>query len=124
MKIRRRRFLRLAAAAAALPALPRLARADTYPSRPVHLIIGYPPGGSADMTARLFGQWLSDRLGQQFVVDSRPGAGTNIVNHAVILAPADGYKLLLAAPPNATNPALLAKLNCAFIRDTTPIAGL
>jgi tripartite-type tricarboxylate transporter receptor subunit TctC len=124
MKIRRRSFLRLAAAAAALPALPRFARADTYPSRPVHLIIGYPPGGSADMTARLFGQWLSDRLGQQLVVESRPGAGTNIATQAVIRAPADGYTLLLAAPANATNPALFAKLNFDFIRDTTPIAGL
>jgi tripartite-type tricarboxylate transporter receptor subunit TctC len=124
MKFRRRSFLRLAAAAAALPALPRFARADTYPSRPVHLIIGYPPGGSADMTARLFGQWLSDRLGQQFVVESRSGAGTNIATQAVIRAPADGYTLLLAAPANATNPALFAKLNFDFIRDTTPIAGL
>ena len=124
MKIRRRRFLRLAAAAAALPALPRLARADTYPSRPVHLIIGYPPGGSADMTARLFGQWLSDRLGQQFVVESRTGAGTNIATQTVIRAAPDGYTLLLAAPANATNPALFAKLNFDFIRDTTPIAGL
>ena len=124
MNIRRRNFLRLAAGAAALPALPRLARADTYPSRPVHLIIGYPPGGSADMTARLFGQWLSDRLGQQFVVESRPGAGTNIATQAVIRAPADGYTLLLAAPANATNPALLAKLNFDFIHDTTPVAGL
>jgi tripartite-type tricarboxylate transporter receptor subunit TctC len=124
MNIRRRRFLGLAAAAAALPALPRLARADTYPSRPVHLIIGYPPGGSADMTARLFGQWLSDRLGQQFVVESRTGAGTNIATQAVIRAAPDGYTLLLAAPANATNPALFAKLNFDFIRDTTPIAGL
>ena len=124
MNIRRRSFVRLAAAAAALPALPRFARADTYPSRPVHLIIGYPPGGSADMTARLFGQWLSDRLGQQFVVESRPGAGTNIATQDVIRAPADGYTLLLAAPANATNPALFAKLNFDFIRDTTPIAGL
>ena len=124
MKIRRRRFLRLAAAAAALPALPRLARADTYPSRPVHLIIGYPPGGSADMTARLFGQWLSDRLGQQFVVESRTGAGTNIATQTIIRAAPDGYTLLLAAPANATNPALFAKLNFDFIRDTTPIAGL
>ncbi|HLH89688.1 MAG TPA: tripartite tricarboxylate transporter substrate binding protein [Xanthobacteraceae bacterium] len=124
MTIRRRSFLPLMAAAAALPVLPRWARADTYPSRPVHLIIGYPPGGSADMTARLFGQWLSDRLGQQFVVESRPGAGTNIATQDVIRAPADGYTLLLAAPANATNPALFAKLNFDFIRDTTPIAGL
>ena len=124
MKIRRRSFFRLAAGAAALPALPRFAGAETYPSRPVHLIIGYPPGGSADMTARLFGQWLSDRLGQQVVVESRPGAGTNLATEAVVRAPADGYTLLLAAPANATNPALFAKLNFDFIRDTTPVAGL
>jgi tripartite-type tricarboxylate transporter receptor subunit TctC len=124
MKIRRRRFLRLAAAAAALPALPRFAGAEEYPSRPIHLIFGYTPGGSADMTARLFGQWLSERLNQQVVVESRPGAGTNIATQAVIRAPADGYTLLLAAPANATNPALFAKLNFDFIRDTTPVAGL
>jgi len=124
MKIRRRNFFRFTAGAAALPALPRFARAETYPSRPVHLIIGYPPGGSADMTARLFGQWLSERLSQQFVVESRPGAGTNIATEAVIRAPADGYTLLLAAPANATNPALFAKLNFDFIRDSTPVAGL
>jgi tripartite-type tricarboxylate transporter receptor subunit TctC len=124
MKIRRRSFLRFAAGAAALPALPRLARAETYPSKPVHLIIGYAPGGSADMTARLFGQWLSERLGQQFIVEGRPGAGTNIATEAVVRAPADGYTLLLAAPANATNPALFAKLNFDFIRDTTPVAGL
>ena len=124
MKIRRRSFLRFAAGAAALPALPRLARAETYPSEPVHLIIGYAPGGSADMTARLFGQWLSERLGQQFIVEGRPGAGTNIATEAVVRAPADGYTLLLAAPANATNPALFAKLNFDFIRDTTPVAGL
>jgi tripartite-type tricarboxylate transporter receptor subunit TctC len=124
MKIRRRSFFRLAAGAAALPALPRFATAETYPSRPVHLIIGYTPGGSADMTARLFGQWLSQRLNQQFVVESRPGAGTNIATEDVIRAPADGYTLLLAAPANAANPALFAKLNFDFIRDTTPVAGL
>jgi tripartite-type tricarboxylate transporter receptor subunit TctC len=124
MKIRRRSFFRLAAGAAALPTLPRFATAETYPSRPVHLIIGYTPGGSADMTARLFGQWLSQRLNQQFVVESRPGAGTNIATEDVIRAPADGYTLLLAAPANATNPALFVKLNFDFIRDTTPVAGL
>lgn len=124
MKIRRRGFFRLAAGAAALPALSRFAGAEVYPSRAVHLIIGYPPGGSADMTARLFGQWLSERLGQQFVVESRPGAGTNLATEAVVRAPADGHTLLLAAPANATNPALFAKLNFDFIRDTTPVAGL
>src|SRR5262249_6893425 len=124
MKIRRRRFLRLAAGAAALPALPRLVRAEEYPSRPIHLVIGYTPGGSADMTARLFGQWLSERLNQQVVVESRPGGGTNIATQSVIRAPADGYTLLLASPASATNPALFARLNFDFIRDTTPVAGL
>ena len=124
MKIRRRSLFRLAAGAVALPALSRFARAETYPSRPVHLIIGYPPGGSADMTARLFGQWLGDRLGQQFVIESRTGAGTNLATEAVVRAAPDGYTLLLSAPANATNPALFAKLNFDFIRDTTPVAGL
>jgi tripartite-type tricarboxylate transporter receptor subunit TctC len=124
MKIRRRSFFRLAAGAAALPVLQRFAGAETYSSRPVHLIMGYTPGGSADMTARLFGQWLSERLGQQFIIESRPGAGTNIATEAVVRAQPDGYTLLLAAPANATNPALFAKLNFDFIRDTTPVAGL
>jgi tripartite-type tricarboxylate transporter receptor subunit TctC len=124
MTLPRREFLRLAASAAALPAAPRIARADTYPSRLVHLIIGYPPGGSADMTARLFGQWLSQRLGQHFFVESRPGGATNIATEAALHAPPDGYTLFLASPANATNPALFAKLNFDFIRDTTPIAGL
>jgi tripartite-type tricarboxylate transporter receptor subunit TctC len=124
MTLPRREFLRLAAAAAALPAATRIARADTYPSRPVHLIIGYAPGGSADMTARLFGQWLSQRLGQQFIVESRPGGATNIGTEAALRAAPDGYTLFLASPANATNPALFAKLNFDFVRDITPIAGL
>jgi tripartite-type tricarboxylate transporter receptor subunit TctC len=124
MILRRREFLRWSAGAVALPLIPYVARADTYPSRPVHLIIGYTPGGSADMTARLFGQWLSQRLGQQFVVESRPGGGTNIATEAALHAPPDGYTLLLASPANATNPALFAKLNFDFLRDTTPVAGL
>ena len=121
--IARRKFLHLAASAAAAPALPHIARAETYPSRPVHLIIGYLPGGSADMTARLFGQWLSDRLGQQIVVESRAGASTNIATEAVVRAAADGYTLLLASPANATNAALYDKLNFEFLRDVVPIAG-
>jgi tripartite-type tricarboxylate transporter receptor subunit TctC len=124
MTLRRRGFLRLAAGAAALPIMPRVARADTYPSRPVHLIIGYAPGGSADMTGRLFGQWLSRRLGQQFIVESRPGGATNIATEAALHAPPDGYTLFLASPANTTNPALFAKLNFDFIHDSTPIAGL
>jgi tripartite-type tricarboxylate transporter receptor subunit TctC len=124
MGIARRKFLKLAASAVAAPALPRLARADAYPSRPVHLVIGYLPGGSADMTARLFGQWLSDRLGQQFIVESKPGASTNLATEAVIHAPPDGYTLFLASPANATNASLYDKLNFTFINDVEPVAGL
>jgi tripartite-type tricarboxylate transporter receptor subunit TctC len=116
--------LSLAAGGVALPTLTRLSRADTYPSRPVHLIIGYLPGGSADMTARLFGQWLSERLGQQFVVESRSGGSTNIATEAVIRAAPDGYTLLLASPANATNAALYDKLNFEFLRDVEPVAGM
>jgi tripartite-type tricarboxylate transporter receptor subunit TctC len=123
MTLPRRKFLHLAASAAAAPALPYIARAETYPSRPIHLIIGYLPGGSADMTARLFGQWLSDRLGQQVVVESRAGASTNIATEAVVRAAPDGYTLLLASPANATNAALYDKLNFEFLRDVEPIAG-
>jgi tripartite-type tricarboxylate transporter receptor subunit TctC len=124
MTLPRRNFLHLAAATAVVPALPHIARAETYPSRPVHLIIGYLPGGSADMTARLFGQWLSDRLGQQIVVESRAGASTNIATEAVVRAAPDGYTLLLASPANATNAALYEKLNFDFLRDIDPVAGL
>jgi tripartite-type tricarboxylate transporter receptor subunit TctC len=124
MKLPRREFLRLAGATVALPALSRIARAQTYPSRPVRLIIGYPPGGSADITARLIGQWLSERLGQQFVIESRPGAGTNIATEAAIRATPDGYTLFLVAPANAINATLYEKLNYNFIRDIAPIAGL
>jgi len=125
MKFPRRRFLQLAgAAAAAASAAPRPGSAATYPSRPVHLVIGYLPGGSADMTARLFGQLLSDRLGQQFVVESRSGASTNIATEAVIRAVPDGYTLLLASPANATNATLYDKLNFNFIDDVEPVAGL
>jgi len=107
-----------------MPAVQRRARADTYPSRPVHLLIGYLPGGSADMTARLFGQWLSERLNQQFVVESRSGGSTNIATEAVIRAVPDGYTLFLASPANATNASLYDKLNFEFLRDVEPIAGL
>jgi tripartite-type tricarboxylate transporter receptor subunit TctC len=100
------------------------ARAEAYPSRPVRLIIGYLPGGSADMTARLFGQWLSDRLGQQIVVESRSGASTNIATEAVIRATPDGYTLFLASPANATNASLYDKLNFEFLRDVEPVASL
>src|SRR5438309_7925726 len=98
MKLPRRRFLHLAAGAAALPAVSRIARAQNYPTRPVRIIVGYPPGGGADITARLMGQWLSERLGQQFVVDYRPGAGSHIAAEAVVKSPPDGYTLLLFDP--------------------------
>jgi tripartite-type tricarboxylate transporter receptor subunit TctC len=124
MKLSRRKFLYLAAGAAIVPAAPDRATASDYPTRPVHLIIGYPPGGSADMTARLTSQWLSERLGQQFIVESRPGAATNIATESVVRAAPDGYTLLLAAPANATNVALFAQLNFDFMRDIVPVAGL
>ena len=101
-----------------------MAAAQTYPARPVRLIIGYPPGGSADITARLSGQWLSERLGQPFVIESRPGAGTNIATETVVNAPPDGYTLLLVAPANAINATLYEKLNHNFMRDIAPVAGL
>ena len=123
MNLPRRRFLYLAGGAAALPALSRIASAQAYPTRPVRLIIGYPPGGSADITARLIGQWLSERLGQPFVVESRPGAGTNIATETVVNAPPDGYTLLLVAPANAINATLYEKLNHNFMRDIAPVAA-
>jgi tripartite-type tricarboxylate transporter receptor subunit TctC len=124
MRFPRREFLRLAGAAVALPAVARLARAQAYPARSVRLIIGYPPGGSADITARLMTQWLTERLGQSFIVESRPGGGTNIATEAVINAPPDGYTLLLVAPANAINATLYEKLNHNFLRDIEPVAGL
>jgi tripartite-type tricarboxylate transporter receptor subunit TctC len=124
MKFQRRQFLRLAGAAIALPAVSRVASAQAYPSRQVRLIIGYPPGGSADITARLMAQWLTERLGQSVIIESRPGGGTNIATEAVINAPPDGYTLLLVAPANAINATLYEKLNHNFLRDIMPIAGL
>jgi tripartite-type tricarboxylate transporter receptor subunit TctC len=124
MKLPRRHFLHLAAGAAALSAVSRMAWAQTYPTRPVRWIIGYPPGGSADITARLMGQWLSERLGQTFVIESRPGAGTNIATETVVRAPPDGYTLLLVAPANAINATLYDRLSYDFIRDIAPVAGL
>src|SRR6516225_2118713 len=101
MKLPRRNFLRLAAGAAALSGVSRIARAQAYPSRPVRLIVGFAPGGGVDITARLLGQWLSERLGQQFIIENRPGAGTNIATEAVVRAPPDGYTLLLVNAANA-----------------------
>ena len=124
MKLSRRSLLHLSAGAVALPALSRRARAQTYPSRPIRLIIGYTPGGSADITARLTGQWLSERLGQSVIVESRPGGGTNIATEAVVRAPPDGYTLLLVAPANAINATLYDKLSFDFLRDIVPVAGI
>src|SRR6476660_9547578 len=120
----RRQFLHLAAGAAALPTASRFAWAQAYPSRPVRLIIGYPPGGSADITARLTGQWLSERLGQPVVIESRPGAATNLATEAVVRASPDGYTLLLVAPANAINATLYDKLGFDFLRDIVPVAGI
>src|SRR5215831_15712971 len=103
MKLPRRNFLHLAAAAAALPAVSRVARAQNYPTRPVRIIVPFAPAGSTDIVVRLIGQWLSERLGQQFVVENRPGAGTNIGTEAVVTAPADGYTLLIVGTSQAIN---------------------
>jgi tripartite-type tricarboxylate transporter receptor subunit TctC len=124
MKLPRRLFLNLAAGAAALPVASRFAWAQAYPTRPVRLIVGFPPGGGVDTTARLIAQSLSDRLGQQFVIDNRPGAGSNIGTEAVVRAIPDGYTLLLATNPNSVNASLYEKLNYNFIRDIAPVAGI
>jgi tripartite-type tricarboxylate transporter receptor subunit TctC len=124
VKLPRRNFLHLAAAAAALPALSRIAWAQAYPTRPVRLIAPFAPGGSSDITARLIGQWLSERLGQQFVIDNRPGGGSNIGTEAVVRASPDGYTLLMAGAYNAINATLYDKLNFNFIRDIAPVASV
>jgi tripartite-type tricarboxylate transporter receptor subunit TctC len=124
MNLPRRRFLHLAAGAATLPAVSRVARAQTYPSRPVRVIVPFAPAGDTDLVARLIGQWLSERLGQPFIIENRPGAGTNIGTEAVVRAPADGYTLLLASPPSAINATLYDKLNFVFLRDIAPVAGV
>jgi tripartite-type tricarboxylate transporter receptor subunit TctC len=121
MKFPRRAFLHLAVGAAALPAVSRIARAQAYPSRPVRIIVGFPAGGATDIQARLMGQWLSDRLGQQFIVENRSGASGNIGTEAVAKAPADGYTLLQVVTPNAINAALYSNLNFDFARDITPV---
>ena len=120
----RRKFLHLAAGASALPAVSHIAWAQAYPTRPVHIIVGYAPGGATDIMARLVGQWLSERLGQQFVIENRPGAGSNIAAEAVVRAPADGYTLLLVGVSNAINATLYDRLNFNFIRDIAPVAGI
>jgi tripartite-type tricarboxylate transporter receptor subunit TctC len=123
MKLPRRNFLHLAACAAALPTV-RIAFAQAYPSQPVRLIVPFTPGGAFDTTARQIGHWLSERLGQPFVVENRPGGGGNIGTEAVVRAPADGYTLLLCGTPNAINATLYEKLNFNFIRDIAPVAGV
>ena len=124
MRLPRRQFLRLAAGAATLPAMSQLARAQAYPSRPVRIIVGVPAGGGIDITARLIGQWLSERLGQQFVIENRVGAGGNIAAEAVVRAPPDGYTLFLANPANAINATLYENLTFDFIRDVAPVGAL
>jgi tripartite-type tricarboxylate transporter receptor subunit TctC len=120
----RRRFLHLAVGAAVLPAMPRIARAQAYPSRPVHVVVGFAAGGGQDVLARLLGQWLSERLGQSFVIENRPGAGGNIGAEAVVRAAPDGYTLLVIGPPNAINATLYDNLNFDFLRDIAPVAGI
>jgi tripartite-type tricarboxylate transporter receptor subunit TctC len=124
MKLPRRKFLHLAAGAVALPATSGVVYAQTYPSRPVHIIVGFAAGGPTDILARVIGQWLSERLGQSFVVENRPGAATNIAAEAVALAPPDGYTLLAAVSTNTVNPAFYPNLNFNFIRDIAMVAGL
>jgi len=124
MTFHRRKFLHLAAGAAALPAISRVARADNYPSHPVRLVVGFAAGSTTDILARLMGQWLSQRLGQQFVIENRPGAGGNIGAETVVKATPDGYTLLMVPPAVAANAALYEHLNFDFIRDTAPVAGV
>jgi tripartite-type tricarboxylate transporter receptor subunit TctC len=123
MQVPRRQFLQLSAGAAAL-AVSRFAWAQAYPSRPVRLIVPFPPGGGAEISARLIGQWLSERLGQPFIIDNRPGAGTNIGTEAVVRAPPDGHTLLLVNAANAINATLYDQLNFNFIRDIAPVDGI
>ena len=120
----RRHILHLAAGAATLSAVSRIAWAQTYPTRPVRIVVGFAPGGGADITARLIGQWLSERLIQPFIIDNRPGAGSNIATEAVVRAPADGYTLLMAGTFNAINATLYDKLNFNFVRDIAPVATI
>src|SRR5215475_14375998 len=124
MKLPRRNFLHLAAGAAALPAVSRIAWAQAYPSRPVRIIAGFAAGGVVEIVARLIGQSLSERLGQPFIIESRPGAASNIATEAVVRAPPDGYTLLVVSPANAINATLYDKLNFVFLRDIAPVAGI
>jgi tripartite-type tricarboxylate transporter receptor subunit TctC len=124
MKFPRRQFLHLAAGAAAFPAISHIAAAQAYPARPVRLIVGFPPGGPNDILARLIGQWLSERLGQPFVVENRPSAGGNVATEAVVRAPPDGYTLLIVPTSAAINATLYEKLNFDVLRDIAPVAGI
>jgi tripartite-type tricarboxylate transporter receptor subunit TctC len=124
MKLSRRQFLHLAAGAAAVPAVSRIAMAESYPTRPVHLVAGFPAGGTPDLFARLIGEWLSERLGQPFVIENRPGAGSNIATEFVVRSPPDGYTLLFVTTPNVANPALYHNLNFNFIHDIAPVASI
>ena len=124
MHFPRREFLRLVAGAAALPVVSRIARAQTYPTRPVRIVVGFPPGGPGDILARLTGQWLSERLGHPFIIENRPGAGGNVATQAVVNASPDGYTLLLVNAANAINATLYEKLKYDFIRDIAPVAGI
>src|ERR1700681_670299 len=124
MRLPRRQFLHLAAGAAALPASSLMARAQTYPTRPVRIVVPFAAGGTADILGRLWGQWLSERLGQQFFIDNRAGAATNTGTEAVVRAPPDGYTLLLITPPNVVNVTLYERLNFNFVRDIAPVASV
>src|SRR5262245_52020926 len=121
MKIQRRQYLHLAVGAAVLPAVSRIARAQTYPSRPVRIVVGYAPGGPQDILARLFGQWLSEHFGQPFVIENRPGAGANVATEAVIRSRADGYTLLTTGPAHMVTASLYDNLSFNFVRDTAPV---
>ena len=124
MKLPRRKFVQLAASAAALPVVSRIASAQAYPTRPVRIVVGLAPGGANDIVARLMGQWLSERLGQPFIIENRPGAGTNIATEMVVRAPPDGYTLLFVSATSAINATLYERLNFNFIRDIAPVASI
>src|ERR1051325_11633475 len=124
MKLPRRQFIQLAVGAAALPTVSRVARVEAYPTRPVRWIVGFAPGGGNDIVARLMGQWLSERTGQQFIIENRPGAGTNIATEIVVNAPSDGYTLLFVSTSAAINATLYDNLTFNFIRDIAPAAGI
>ena len=124
VKFQRRTFVHLAVGAAVLPAISRVAQAQAYPSRPARIVVGFPAGGATDIQARLMGEWLTQRLGQQFIVENKPGASGNIGTESVAKAPADGYTLLQVVTPNAINAALYSNLGFDFIRDIAPVIYL